>query len=238
MSPSLASQVDTLRADFSLPADGTIPSVVQLVSSAVGLDVKDKPMAEQVKILYESIHGATTTSSGEGEGDPAVPIAMGVLVGSSEAVPADALPVLDPQSSAVMTGTTTLTVSKSISDAIQLGAPAYNNGDAAGCYYIYKRTGEEIVARRNGSSHSRIREGFICALLQAALEADGAGGMRRAAWTMRRTMDEFRTSSAALPRMPTARQLWEAVQGEDGLAAKECERCRAETRRWCHAAGA
>ena len=148
-----------------------------IVEAGVNERIENMPEAQ---VLWESrqslVRAATRT---------AVP---------TELFSAPAPPVARP--TAVRAGRDAGRTKKSIKDAIAIGAPAYNHGNTAGCYYLYRRTGEEIVARLEGgggggSAAARALQGLLkSALLQAALESE-AGGARRAAWTVRRAFDEL-----------------------------------------------
>ena len=149
-------------------------------------------LAEQIRLLYEEVHGNDANS---------VPIAMGVPIDIPQVDVTPATVTGQP----VMAGVTT--VGAAIQEAIHIGAPTYNSGDVAGCYFVYRRTAEEMVSRlETNGAHARVREALIAVLLQAAVEAE-AGGPRRAAWTIRHLFDELRTSRAQLNGMPTAQCL-------------------------------
>jgi hypothetical protein len=97
------------------------------------------------------------------------------------------------------------TVKRAIQEVIELGAPAYNRGNKAGCYYLYKRTAEEIVRRLpaqhrwRGALSEAMHRGRT--LSQDRDDADGA------AWAIRICFDEILASTSNEPlgnRMPTA----------------------------------
>jgi serine/threonine-protein kinase len=76
-------------------------------------------------------------------------------------------------------------VAEAISAAIQLGAPAYNNGDHLGCYSIYRDTAERLLAAGSPSvaAASRLETGLSRAAGQPSATA--------AAWEMRYAFDDL-----------------------------------------------
>lgn len=226
---TLAERVDALKTDFAVPGTN-IPSLVEHVADRLGMadEISNQPLGEQVRLLYESVHGSTALATAAASDGDAPPIAMGVPIESSDIV--EATPATSTWTSFIMgessdvatvtgslmlleqppiTNNPTRSVDAAIMDAIRIGAPTYNAGDISGCYFMYRRTAEEIVAR---IAQPRAAELLKSALLQAALEAE-AGSARRAAWTMRRAFDEClrrrsSLSGEALVNMPSARALF------------------------------
>lgn len=200
---TLAERVDALRTDFALDDAQTIPDLVKIISQATNNveSVAGKPLAEQVRILFESVHGPVSEAGAlveVAEDGAAPPVAMGVPIDDMPppAVVEGQAVVGGPQTIATMT----TTVSRAIQDAIAQGAPTYNNGDATGCYNIYRRTAEAMVARLGDG---RERALMLAALQQAALEAESASA-RNAAWTMRHCFDALRSSQTTLEGMPVS----------------------------------
>ncbi len=80
-----------------------------------------------------------------------------------------------------------------ITQAITLGAPAYNRGDHDACYAGYRAAAEEIVATAQG------RDGCadLADLLAAALEKAAPLGSTQGAWTLRHAFDAILEEVAA-----------------------------------------
>lgn len=70
-----------------------------------------------------------------------------------------------------------------IADAISVGAPLYNRGDARGCFEVYERTALELVARVKGC------DGVKRALQDGVTHAGVAASWNDKAWAMRDTFD-------------------------------------------------
>lgn len=222
---SLAQRVDALIADFGLSAGTPIPEVVSHVSQATSMQVEGKPLAEQVAILYEAIHG----QAAENAASTAPPIAMGVPVDGepsmdvqaqvgeviratpSTAAVAIAEPVAAPYSNS------STTVGRVIQETIRIGAPLFNRGDHRSCYRIYHQMASAIVARLD---HGRQRALLLGALQQAAREAE-SGQTRRASWTLRHAFDELQGSDHRLIGFPDVRTYTTATnQADDGLGGR------------------
>ena len=216
---TFAERVDALRADFAISGEQPIHEIVKVVSRATNVQVDGKPLAEQVRILFESVHGPVAEA---GAATVAEPVAMGV--------PIDDVPpaIVEGQVVGATGGAAvaTTTVSQAISDAIAIGAPTYNNGDATGCYLIYRRTAEDMVVRLGDD---RERALLVAALQQAALEAE-AGSARTAAWTMRRCFDALRGSHETLEAMPAAAEAVANSLGARGTHAAAAAAASASTR--------
>lgn len=98
---------------------------------------------------------------------------------------------------------------RAIAAAIQIGAPTFNAGNKAGCYYVYRRTAEEMVPRlgpQQGATRQRLEQALARgrALEQERNDVDGA------AWAMRRAFDELLRAgefAALAGGMPTAREI-------------------------------
>ncbi|HYO58850.1 serine protease [Archangium sp.] len=74
-------------------------------------------------------------------------------------------------------------IALAIMQAIQLGAPAYNQGDPKACYRLYERTAERLIQERPDcpGAQAALREGLLrCARLD---DADAC------AWALRDTFD-------------------------------------------------
>ena len=167
--PTLVEKAAALRADFGLDEHTPIPDVVSEVAAASGISVEGLPtIVEKVNKLFSALH----------EEELAATIVQGVPVD----IPVVAVGV--PTSSAAGDSTP---LHSAISGAIRIGAPAFNHGDHHGCYFIYRRTAEECVARL---SDSAVSDALRAALERAATQATSGGnhgrsGPTQAAWTMR-----------------------------------------------------
>lgn len=74
-------------------------------------------------------------------------------------------------------------IATSLMDAIQVGAPAYNEGDIEGCYRLYARTAEQLITERPDcpGAQRALREGLLrCEQLESVDDK---------AWAMRDTFD-------------------------------------------------
>jgi hypothetical protein len=74
-------------------------------------------------------------------------------------------------------------VLEALSGAIQVGAPAYNEGDIAACYRVYRETAERLVAERHDCP------GVQRALSEGMERASGLGDVDERAWAMRDCFD-------------------------------------------------
>ena len=99
------------------------------------------------------------------------------------------------------------TLKFAISEAIRIGAPAYNRGDHAGCAFIYRRTAEELVARCEDRS---VQASLTSALTEGARTSDTRGAASGMAWVLRRAFDALRNlpSDPIIAEMPVADDLW------------------------------
>ncbi len=70
-----------------------------------------------------------------------------------------------------------------IGDAIEVGAPLYNDGHAEACFRIYQGTALELTQRLEGCP------GPVGALEEGLARADGEDGFEAKAWAMRDTFD-------------------------------------------------
>ena len=205
---TMAEKVAALRTDFGL-ADGTpLISVIEHGKTQLGDVSLDGPIAAQVDKLYDQIHGGGELPQSSGP-----PVVQGVVVvdqGVAVGVPTQA-------SSMPPANMPSTLLRDAIGDAISIGAPVYNDGDHAGCYFIYMRTVEEVLARM---SHQDLAVALSTAASQA--QSGGGRGVTRAAWTMRRVMDEAKDGQharAALPGMPSAQAIW-ASRGRSSIVSE------------------
>lgn len=75
------------------------------------------------------------------------------------------------------------TVADVVAQAVSVGAPTYNRGDADGCASIYMAAARELLERKDLSASARM--GLSAALQQCK----GSGDANVSAWTMRRALD-------------------------------------------------
>jgi eukaryotic-like serine/threonine-protein kinase len=80
-----------------------------------------------------------------------------------------------------------------ITQAITLGAPAYNRGDHEACYAGYRAAAEEIV----GAAAAHEGCASLADLLAAALEKAAPLGSTQGAWTLRHAFDTILEEAAA-----------------------------------------
>lgn len=114
-------------------------------------------------------------------------------------------------------------VGRCISDAIQIGAPTYNHGDHTGCYFMYRRTAEEMVKTLDDRSTADgkpldARASRCRTILQAGLtKAASDGDNTESAWTMRHAFDEIDEDqllrAVPLKAMPQMRHLKDTRAG-------------------------
>ena len=87
------------------------------------------------------------------------------------------------------------TVDRAITDAIDVGAPLYNQGKRVACYYVYLRTAEEVVARLgNETASARSIDHSLTTQMQRARPQASRDetGAADGAWTLRNGFDEVR----------------------------------------------
>ena len=72
---------------------------------------------------------------------------------------------------------------EAIKGAIALGAPAYNRGNKAACYYIYRRTAEEMIKCLDAGVQSSVLSSVLSR--SRALELERRDGGDAAAWALR-----------------------------------------------------
>lgn len=261
---SMGTKAAALRADFGLPDDTPIPAVVAAVAAQLGVSLDGLPLVQQVDACYSGVNDTSPSR--------APPVVQGVVVGDVDpdapahawsgvvgirAAPGTAtgeaagtgvaLSAALPLSSGLPTRNTP--VKQLFAQAIDIGAPAYNAGDHAGCYWLYRRCCEEAMARLTDVA---LLDCLQAALEQATAQARGAeegeqeapsrplagrlasrnahgadlDETRRnvhAAWTLRRALDTVVRGSAnpRLMGMPTPRGLWAQRGAEGGGDAAE-----------------
>ncbi len=71
--------------------------------------------------------------------------------------------------------------------AIQIGAPAYNQGDQRGCYEVYACVARYLLKTIRGDGAGAATQVLAEALERAALEVD----VNEQAWIMRRAFDKL-----------------------------------------------
>jgi len=94
------------------------------------------------------------------------------------------------------------TMKATIGDAIEIGAPAYNEGDHARCYREYQRTAEGVLCRVTSSAvQTVVRKALAKAAEEASktTAASGRPGPTEAAWTMRHCFDSLSGGAADPP---------------------------------------
>ena len=109
------------------------------------------------------------------------------------------------------------TVHRALASAIQIGAPAYNEGDHLGCYALYSAVCTEVAARVR---HAKMRRALREAIAKSACEGGTEPGNTKAAWTMRGAMDALLSdgdADRAIVGVSEAATLW---QSRTDLVAK------------------
>ena len=71
-----------------------------------------------------------------------------------------------------------------ITKAISEGVPKFNNGDALGCFNVYREVSTALVRTPQALPHG------AAARLQAALDGSTSGSAQDRAWTMRHALDD------------------------------------------------
>ncbi|KXZ45347.1 hypothetical protein GPECTOR_56g444 [Gonium pectorale] len=114
--------------------------------------------------------------------------------------------------------TSSTTVKDSLTQAISVGAPLYNAGDAAGCLRTYVQTALDIVDGRRGTDGER------AALRDAVQRVTETTSKDEGAWIMRRAFDSIlsgavaaRERAAALAATPGASGDFDVLSFEQGL---------------------
>jgi serine protease Do len=83
-------------------------------------------------------------------------------------------------------------VAHRIVQALGVGVPAYNAGDIAGCYRVYRQTAESIVAEIGSSPACA----GVAARLRSALGEAASADDTKAAWALRHAFDDLLASAA------------------------------------------
>ena len=100
------------------------------------------------------------------------------------------------------------TVKGALAAAIEVGAPPYNRGNHAGCFYIYYRTAMEIIERCGDAADARAH---VAALSAAVARVRGMGdNPDGAAWVLRSAFDrilERRGADPPVEGMPSAKAI-------------------------------
>jgi hypothetical protein len=116
-----------------------------------------------------------------------------------------------PAPAGVSLGSPKSAIKAAISAAIHIGAPVYNEGNHDGCYYMYRRTAEELCVRLKSESVADQRRALGDGLDKAHAVRMGivAEGSHRyangAAWAMRRCLDAvLKLADAVVDNMPSA----------------------------------
>jgi Ran GTPase-activating protein (RanGAP) involved in mRNA processing and transport len=116
-----------------------------------------------------------------------------------------------PAPAGVSLGSPNSAIKAAISAAIHIGAPVYNEGNHDGCYYMYRRTAEELCVRLKSESVADQRRALGDGLDKAHAVRMGivAEGSHRyangAAWAMRRCLDAvLKLADAVVDNMPSA----------------------------------
>ena len=71
-----------------------------------------------------------------------------------------------------------------ITKAISEGVPKFNNGDALGCFNVYREVSNALVRTPQALPHG------AAARLQSALDGSNSGSAQDRAWTMRHALDD------------------------------------------------
>ncbi len=146
--------------------------------------------------------------------DDRFPSSRSLLDALREAVPS-AVPSVasapEPASSVISVTAVPSSVTTEIYKALVVGAPAYNEGDHAGCYEVYRCTAEDILAGVLASSeHTAARARLAVALRRAAASESPT----EAAWELRHGFDDLLHGT----------QTSLSVRGGDGWIAGEIAR--------------
>lgn len=119
-----------------------------------------------------------------------------------------------------------ISMKEAIKGAISLGAPAYNRGNKAACYYIYRRTAEEMIKCLDAGVPSSVLSSVL--LRSRALELERRDGGDAAAWALRRCFDGLllaRENPSLGRAMPSARLLWAEPSRPRGGEAEASSCC-------------